>query len=116
MRFDPSQATPGQHGRAKSTPRRPEIHSPDIATQRSNVRANVGTSFTSERGRKYSDVPRNIGVFLSGRAVGMVAVGGAVFLMSVAHLGCRSATVAEPPLTAQLAGDDVDAQMEFWHR
>jgi hypothetical protein len=36
--------------------------------------------------------------------------------LASALAGCRSATVAEPPLTAQLAGNDVDAQMEFWHR
>ena len=46
-------------------------------------------------------------------AAGVVAV---VISMGGAGVGCRSADVKGPPLTAQLAGDDVDAQMEFWHR
>ncbi|MBI1368830.1 MAG: hypothetical protein GC162_09285 [Planctomycetes bacterium] len=39
---------------------------------------------------------------------------GVLGLTAAALTGCSSAKVAEP-LTAKLAGDDIDAQMEFWH-
>ena len=47
--------------------------------------------------------------------VGEMAVAAAVLVGAVTMAGCQAARV-ERPLTAQWAGNDADAQLEFWHR